>query len=105
MQLGGRRIPSDRQERRERALALLDRIGDSTVSQDERGRLLDAYRRLLEPAPEPPAAEPVVHSPGVCCYCYGPTNGEPVCSDQCDQGAWAICPTTDGELWQPSAEQ
>jgi hypothetical protein len=38
-----------------------------------------------------------------CLYCYGPlTNGRAVCSDECDDGLWAICPTTDGELFEPA---
>jgi hypothetical protein len=36
-----------------------------------------------------------------CLYCCGHlTNGRAVCSDECDDGWWAIVPTVDGELWE-----
>ena len=35
-----------------------------------------------------------------CLFCFGPLmNGAPVCSDACDEGAWLLVPTLDGELY------
>jgi hypothetical protein len=40
--------------------------------------------------------------PGFCLFCLGPpTNGAAVCSAKCDDGWWRICPTIDGDLWEP----
>ena len=35
-----------------------------------------------------------------CLGCLAPlANGRPVCSDACDDLAWNLCPTADGEVW------
>jgi hypothetical protein len=39
--------------------------------------------------------------PRHCLFCLGPLpNGREVCSDECDEGWWRICPTIDGELYE-----
>jgi hypothetical protein len=44
--------------------------------------------------------KPVPSAGRLCLFCRGPlTNGSAVCSNECDEGWWQICPTIDGELW------
>jgi hypothetical protein len=42
-----------------------------------------------------------MHADRRCRVCLAPlSNGAIVCSEACDDLAWELCPTTDGELWK-----
>jgi hypothetical protein len=61
------------------------------LSREERRALVRA--RGQAPAP----ATPTTRS---CLFCYGAlANRSAVCSPQCDEGAWLITPTIDGEIF------
>jgi hypothetical protein len=58
-------------------------------------------RRALARRDRQPA--PAQQQRRACLCCYAPLpNGEPVCSEECDELWWRIVPTVDGELFLPA---
>ena len=57
-------------------------------------------RRALVRARGQAPATPTAPTSRCCLYCHGAlANGSPVCPDTCDEGAWLLVPTIDGEIY------
>ena len=66
----------------------------ATPSRDERRGRARSHRQ--------PTATPMATTRR-CIFCFAPISlGALVCSEACDEAAWKLCPTLDGELYEPS---
>jgi hypothetical protein len=97
-----RRIPASRSERLERTRLhnSSDQLCNPLLGKDARAKLMRAYEDLMQGKPNG-TLTPHLHRVSVCLFCFAPlSNGRPVCDDACEQAAWSLVPTIDGELWK-----